>query len=167
MKLLDWRLGKKIHELGLLHREVHVYLISEDKKIIFQHRAKDKDTYPDMYDAGVGGHVDPGDSYIVAAKREMLEESGIVANENDLILVTKLREKTIDEVTGLINNFFREIYFYKIPVKVADLKVEEGKSQGFVFFPWEELCQMTDEEKNKLIPCTIEEVKILKDKNLI
>ena len=45
---------KVIHEKGLLHREIHVWFITPDRKIIFQHRAKDKDTYPDKLDATIG-----------------------------------------------------------------------------------------------------------------
>ena len=50
----------KIHQDGLLHREIHVWFITPNGEIIFQHRAKDKDTYPDKLDATVGGHVEPG-----------------------------------------------------------------------------------------------------------
>ncbi|HZJ41249.1 MAG TPA: hypothetical protein VFD16_03225, partial [Candidatus Saccharimonadales bacterium] len=53
----------EIHRLGLLHREIHVYFLTPDKKFIFQHRAKDKDSYPDLLDATVGGHVEIGDTY--------------------------------------------------------------------------------------------------------
>jgi len=51
----------KIHTEGLLHREIHVWFITPNGEIVFQHRAKDKDTYPDKLDATVGGHVEPND----------------------------------------------------------------------------------------------------------
>jgi len=46
---------ENIHKNGLLHREIHVWLYTPNREIIFQHRAKDKDTYPDLLDASVGG----------------------------------------------------------------------------------------------------------------
>ena len=44
-----------IHQKGLLHREIHIWFITPEGEIIFQHRAKTKDTYPDKLDATVGG----------------------------------------------------------------------------------------------------------------
>lgn len=67
----------EVHRLGLLHHEVHVYFITSNKEIIFQHRAKDKDFYPDLLDATVGGHVDLGDDYKETAIREVEEETGL------------------------------------------------------------------------------------------
>ena len=52
-----------IHNQGLLHRECHVWFYTPAGEIIFQHRAKDKDTYPDLLDATVGGHVEIGSDY--------------------------------------------------------------------------------------------------------
>ena len=59
-----------VHKDGLLHREIHIFFITPNGEIIFQHRAKDKDTYPDKLDATVGGHVDPGMSYEETAIKE-------------------------------------------------------------------------------------------------
>lgn len=46
---------EKIHKEGLLHREIHVWFFTPRGEIIFQHRVKDKDIYPDLLDATVGG----------------------------------------------------------------------------------------------------------------
>lgn len=51
---------KKIHEEGLMHREVHVWLFTPNRELIFQHRSTNKDTYPGLLDASVGGHVEVG-----------------------------------------------------------------------------------------------------------
>ena len=67
----------KIHQDGLLHREIHIWFLTPKAEIIFQHRAKDKDTYPDKLDATVGGHVEPKMSYEETAVKECKEETGI------------------------------------------------------------------------------------------
>lgn len=60
-----------IHQKGLLHREAHVIFITPDKKIIFQKRGLNKETYPGLLDWTVGGHVDSAnDSYEQTAERE-------------------------------------------------------------------------------------------------
>lgn len=66
-----------IHRNGLLHREVHVWLYTPDKELIFQHRAKDKETFPDLLDATAGGYVEIGDDWVTAALKELQEETGV------------------------------------------------------------------------------------------
>ncbi|MCL4437679.1 NUDIX domain-containing protein [Patescibacteria group bacterium] len=60
-----------IHKNGLLHKEIHVWFYTPKGEIIFQHRAKNKDVYPDLLDATVGGHVEIGDDYEHAALKEI------------------------------------------------------------------------------------------------
>ena len=55
---------ENIHNQGLLHREIHVWFYTPKGEIIFQHREKDKDTYPDLLDATVGGHVEIGSDFV-------------------------------------------------------------------------------------------------------
>jgi 16S rRNA (adenine1518-N6/adenine1519-N6)-dimethyltransferase len=53
-KILGEETRENIHRQGLLHKEIHVWLFTPNKEIVFQHRGKDKDTFPDLLDATVG-----------------------------------------------------------------------------------------------------------------
>lgn len=86
---------EKVHKDGLLHREIHVFFLTPQGEIIFQHRAKDKDTYPDKLDATVGGHVDPDMTYEETAIKECREETGIDIDVNKLLFLTKMRKKVL------------------------------------------------------------------------
>ncbi|MHB8651570.1 MAG: NUDIX domain-containing protein [Minisyncoccota bacterium] len=121
----------KVHRDGLLHREVHIWFMTPNREIIFQHRAKDKDTYPDKLDATVGGHVDPGMTYDDTAIKECEEETGMVIGLDKLKFVKKVFKKSLDEITGSINNTIRSQYVYLYEGNVGDLKVEQGKAVGF------------------------------------
>lgn len=96
-----------IHSKGLLHREVHVHFVTHKNEIIFQHRAKDKDTFPDLLDATVGGHVEIGDNYSESAIKESLEETGVEVRISDLIPLDKVHNKSEDKATGKINHAFQ------------------------------------------------------------
>ena len=85
---------EKVHQDGLLHREIHIFFITPQKEIILQHRAKDKDTYPDLLDATVGGHVEIGDDYISTAVKEAKEETGFDIDKEKLVLLKKMRKET-------------------------------------------------------------------------
>lgn len=147
---------KEVHEKGLLHREVHVWFITPKGEIIFQHRAKDKDTYPDMLDATVGGHVEIGDSYEKTALKEVEEETGVRADVNDLHFIEKLPKRSEDKLTGMINNTIRAQYAYLYPGRLSGLRIEEGKALGFEVWSIDQLLHLDDEDKKKFIPLILE-----------
>jgi len=86
-KIIGVETRENIHNQGLLHREIHVWFYTPKGEIIFQHREKDKDTYPDLLDATVGGHVEIGFDYENTALQELSEETGIKAEKNNLTFI--------------------------------------------------------------------------------
>ena len=143
---------KKVHEKGLLHREIHIWFITPSGEAIFQHRAKDKDTYPDKLDATVGGHVEPGMSYEETAVKECEEETGVKIDLSKLILIKKMNRKSFDKDSGLINNAMRSQYAYPYNGLIDSLKIEEGKSEGFEAWKIDDLHNLSNTDKSKFIP---------------
>ena len=80
---------EEAHAKGLLHRIVHVIIRNSKGEILLQKRSKNDGI--GNWDASVGGHVDTGESYEQAAKREMMEEVGISV---PIKFVFKFREPT-------------------------------------------------------------------------
>ena len=63
---------------ALIHRTAHVVVFHPDgKRILLQKRRMDKDIQPGKWDTAVGGHLDHGEDYETAARREMGEELGL------------------------------------------------------------------------------------------
>ena len=62
---------------SLIHRVVHVLVFNKKGELLLQKRALSKDVAPGKWDTSVGGHMNPGESTLEAAKREMEEELGI------------------------------------------------------------------------------------------
>ena len=147
----------KVHKEGLLHREIHVWFITPKGEIIFQHRAKDKDTYPDKLDATVGGHVEPNDSYEYTAIKECKEETGIDIDPSKLLFLAKMKKKSFDEVTKLTNNTIRSQYAYLYEGPISDLQVEEGKAEGFEAWKIDDLANLSESDKNKFIGLILRE----------
>lgn len=141
-----------IHREGLLHREIHVYFITPNKEIIFQHRAKDKDTFPDLLDATVGGHVEIGDSYEKTAIKETEEETGVKIKENDILLISKSANSAKDEISQKINYAFQSEYLYVYNGFLNNLVVEAGKAIGFKAWTIDEILNLSDENKKVFIP---------------
>jgi len=143
---------KVIHEKGLLHREVHIWFVTPNNQIIFQHRAKNKDTFPDLLDISVAGHVEIGDSYIETAIKEVEEETGVKIKQSDLIFIDKIRRDSEDKITKMNNNTFREVYMFTYKGDISDLKIEKDEGMGFEVFTIEKLLNMNEAEKARFIP---------------
>ncbi len=61
----------------LQHRAVSIAVMSSDRRLLVHRRADDKDVWPGMWDIAAGGVVAAGESYEVAAHRELAEELGV------------------------------------------------------------------------------------------
>lgn len=131
-EVIDSKSREDIHRLGLLHRQVHVWMFDENKNLFFQKRGLHSPT-AGLLDATVGGHVNKDESYVDAAIRETKEETGIAIYPTDLVLIKKFKKmaETNDENPfATINNCIESTYIYKTPIKEEMLKKEAGIPGG-------------------------------------
>ncbi len=60
-----------------IHRCVQIVITNHLDQILLQKRSMSKDTYPGYWTLSAAGHVEYGQTYLQAAKRELFEEVGI------------------------------------------------------------------------------------------
>jgi isopentenyldiphosphate isomerase len=70
-------LRRNVHARGLWHRAIHVLVFDAAGRIFLQKRSLKKDMSPGLWDAACSGHVDAGEDYDPAARRELGEEIGL------------------------------------------------------------------------------------------
>lgn len=110
----------EIHQKGLLHRVVHIFVEDEAGNILLQKRGPNVATHPGLWDISAGGHVDEGEDYKFAATRELSEELGIVGYELETV-EKHLRNTTFKH--RLLNRF---VTVFKVIVPVGiDIKYPE------------------------------------------
>lgn len=80
----------EVHEKGLKHRAVHVFVVNGKSEMLLQQRSVLKDVHPGKWGSSAAGHLDAGESYEVAARRELGEELGIEDEELPLKYVGEL-----------------------------------------------------------------------------
>jgi isopentenyl-diphosphate Delta-isomerase len=68
----------EVHRQRLFHRAVHILVFNSAGQVYLQQRSATKDTYPGRWTTSCSGHVDAGETYAVAARRELAEELGVV-----------------------------------------------------------------------------------------
>jgi 16S rRNA (adenine1518-N6/adenine1519-N6)-dimethyltransferase len=117
-----------IHVNNLRHRATHMLLFNAAEELFLQKRSIWKDRNPGRWDSSAAGHVDSGEDYLTAARRELHEELGI-----DAPPLTPLGRLTPSENTGWE---FIEIFTgrHEGPFHPAALEVETG-----AFFPLEKI----------------------------
>ena len=72
--------GEKIPE-GLCHAVAEVFVMHRDGSILLMQRDYSKESFPGYYESTAGGAVLKGESFERAARRELFEETGIIAGE--------------------------------------------------------------------------------------
>lgn len=66
-----------VHREGMRHRAVHVFLFNRAGQLFLQKRSMQKDSHPGHWDSSASGHVDTGEHYDTAVRRELREELGV------------------------------------------------------------------------------------------
>jgi isopentenyl-diphosphate delta-isomerase len=74
-----------VHQQGLQHRGVHVFLFNEQGEMLIQKRSADRANSPSLLDCSVSEHVKAGESYLEAAVRGLKEEMGVDGIELKLL----------------------------------------------------------------------------------
>lgn len=78
---------------ALVHRVAHVLVFNSRGHLLLQKRSATKDVQPGRWDTSVGGHLDPGETYLEAAAREMEEELGIALHDLIFLHAYKMRNE--------------------------------------------------------------------------
>ena len=89
-QLIGHATRRETHARGLLHRATHVMLYDLNGNLFLQRRSMSKDTFPGCWDSSCSGHVDAGEDYPTAARRELGEELGWFDTSQELQLIVKL-----------------------------------------------------------------------------
>lgn len=107
-----------VHQKGLQHRGVHVFLFNEKGEMLIQKRSADRANSPSLLDCSVSEHVKAGESYLEAAMRGLKEEMGVEGIE------VTLRGK-IQMEYGPNDNEISEIYEGKVDPRQVNFDPEE------------------------------------------
>lgn len=67
---------------SLIHRVVHLLVFNNNGDLLLQKRSLNKDVAPGKWDTSVGGHINPNEDIVNAAKRELHEELGVLSPNN-------------------------------------------------------------------------------------
>lgn len=113
----------EVHARNWNHRAVHIFVTNQQGELFLQKRSHLKDREPGKWDSSAAGHLDAGESYDEAARREIVEELGVA------VAVTFIEKLPASPETG-----FEFVGIYRAesegPFHLHPLEIETG-----AFFP--------------------------------
>jgi len=127
------------HATGKIHRGVHILVFNSKGELFVGIRSMNKDLYPGAY-GDVAGHIDAGENYEGAAKREMQEEIGI---ECDLEKISDIKKRH--------GNDNENIRIYKC-VHDGPINLNLDEFDRSEFLPVEKVKKMIDEGDSIFAP---------------
>lgn len=90
---------KEVHSSNeFIHRAAHVFVFNSKGELLLQKRSLKKDKYPGFW-GDIAGHIDSGEGYEKAARRELKEEIGIEARLEFLMKFRKQFENDQEIIT--------------------------------------------------------------------
>ncbi len=125
-------LRKDIHPNGLLHREVAVYII-DNNRLLLQFRTD----FP-KYDHSCAGHFPHDQTYEQAAVREIEEELGLFITEQELKTIGVERLRII--TPGKINNVFVKVFL--VYADTNNVVIDPGEVDHVKLFSKKELQEL-------------------------
>lgn len=140
---------------GLIHRIVRVMVEDGQGRILLQRRSKHVHLSPYRWDHSAAGHVDEGDTYETAAKRELEEELGIAG-----VALTEIAHYRTDHtIDGRRLNRFNKLYRATVKPDQA-FTIDEHEVAEVRWFTLDEIKRLIAEHPDEV---TEGLVKVIRD----
>jgi isopentenyldiphosphate isomerase len=126
-----------VHRDGDWHRAIHVWIAGRDGNgepfLMFQRRGSQKDTWPDHFDATVGGHVRAGES-LAETLREVDEEIGISVQGLTLLPLGR-RVCANEAMDGIIDREVQDVFLLVDDRLLTEYRPNPAELSALVRFP--------------------------------
>ena len=134
------------HENGDFHRTAHIWIMNDNKELLLQKRSGTKKSHPNCWDISGAGHIRAGETVIEGAIRELKEELGINANENDLKFISIVKSTKNPK-----NQEFGYVYLLKCNNKIEEYTFEDNEVSEVKYVYFEDLEKMVADRVEGLL----------------
>lgn len=164
-----------VRERGVAHREgsphgtAHIWIVREKADgydVLLQKRSEEKDSYPGCYDISVAGHIEAGQEPVSAAIREIEEELGAEAAEEDLryIGIHRASFEGVFHGRKFCDREYSYVYVYENP-DLEGLSLQESEVEKVIWLDYEECMQKVRD--NSFLHCIYEDELRMLGKHLM
>lgn len=136
-------IAHEVHLKGQIHRIARVMIDDGNGRILLQKRAKTVNNWPEYWDNSAAGHVDTGEDYLDAAKREMEEEIGVIGYDPKEFGYYYSEEKYNNKHLRRFNKI------YKLTIDFTPQKLEEAEVEEVKWLTLEEVKDLVNDPESK------------------
>ncbi len=147
-----------IYKNGNWHRTVHIWLINSKGELLIQKRAKNKQTFPNLWAISIAGHVMAGESSLMAAIREIKEEINLDVQDSDLTLLFTI--KRVQPYENIYLHVHDDVYLFKYDLDIEKTKIQREELSDIKFIPYKELEQKLLSKDPSYVPFSEEHAKL-------
>ena len=131
------------HREGVRHRTAHVWIVREHDgrtQVLLQKRSMNKDSFPGQLDTSSAGHIPAGSEPRESAVRELKEELGIEAAEEELEYAGQFVIRYEKEFHGRMfrDNEVASVFILGKPVRAEDVKIQAEELESVGWYDMEE-----------------------------
>ncbi len=134
----------KARQKGLIHRIVRIMVEDSRNRILLQKRSNNMESYPGCWDHSAAGHVDSGEDYLSAAKRELFEEIGIRAESLEEIYTYYSKKESGGQIIKRFNRV------YKLVSDIEKTKLQESEVEETKWFTLDEIKRYIKDHPDKV-----------------
>lgn len=149
---------KEVHEEGLWHRSVHIWIVNSKGEVLIQKRSPQKDNHPNEWDISSAGHVSASEDDMTSAIRETEEEIGLTLEPKDFVQIGTIKQMSKRE--GYINNEINPVYIVKMELDPDKIVKQEEEVSEVKFINYKELKKLIESKDPTFVPHA-EEYKLL------
>ena len=139
---------KIVHNKGLWHIHVGVWIMNEKGELLFQQRSQEKKVNAGKW-TRTGGHVDSGETPLQAIQRETNEEIGVKIPIDKFKLLSINKEEVYLTDYKITNRQFIYSYFAPIDYKIEDYTIQKEEVSDLKYITIEEMEKAIQEKDDK------------------
>ena len=154
-----------VHLEGLPHRTSHVWLVrnrEQGVEILLQRRSLEKDCFPGDYDISSAGHIPAGQGYPDSALRELREELGVEAGEEDLVFCGDfhIKNESIFHGEPFRDDVYSRVFYMWKDLEPEAFTIQKSEISEVRWIGLDECIRLSDEGE---MPCLFpQELQMLK-----
>lgn len=118
---------REVHEKGLWHRVVHIWIIDTRGNVLIQKRGAYKKTYPNMWAMSCEGHVSAGDSSRETVLKELGEELGLKVTDEEVQFIYGYKRESVTNNGTYFGYHFIDVYLVRREFPVSELVLQESE----------------------------------------
>jgi 8-oxo-dGTP pyrophosphatase MutT (NUDIX family) len=119
--------------IGEYHIVVGIWTVNDNNEILLTLRHPDKKEYPNYWE-NTAGSVLAGETSRAGAMRELFEETGITAGDNELLYLGTRKERTA----------FFDTYMVRKNLKISELTLQDGETVDAQWVTLDKLDEMIE-----------------------